>query len=137
MKQKHRWNATRFRIAHLIVLTALVAVSLTWPVLAFFTVPLLFVGVLARFGFASIHTLVFSAGLSFVLGIGLSIYYWGYPFVQPRLLKELRDIAVVEQISAVSNLNPRLGVAPTVTAIGQVPSALLTNSTQSEACRVG
>ena len=46
------------------------------------------------------------------LGILFSLHYWRYPFAQPRLLAQLRNISVVEQLSFVSGVNSAKELAP-------------------------
>jgi hypothetical protein len=111
----------RFSLRELLVVTVVLAVSLTWPVLFLYTIPLLGAAAVSRAGFGSMIPMVCATALSPVLGASMSKYYWNYSFWPPAMLPGIRSLEVVEQLTSVGSLNPKQ-VQPGFLAVKILPS---------------
>jgi hypothetical protein len=115
-QQKSRF---RFSLRELLLAVPAVAAGCMWPPLLVFIVPLLAAAVFSRRG--AFAPLLVAAAASMGVGVAASLAYWRYPFHPPRLLSELRDIIAVEQISAVSGVNPARGSYPNIQPLAAIP----------------
>jgi len=114
----------RFNLRDLLWLTTLIAVGCKWPTLLIILLPLFVVAVLSRSGIGSLAPFVAIVVISPILGMLFSLYYWRYPFSQPPLLAEPRNIGIVEQLSHVNCLNPLRYTAATIGAVTGAVSGL-------------
>ncbi len=114
----------RFNLSELLAVMALVSLSLVWPLILVFVVPLIGTKACKRMGYGSYAPVIATIGLSMALGVLFSFSYWHYPFEQPSTLAELCNIKAVEQLSWVSGLDSA-GLSDPPAAIVNLPAGTL------------
>jgi len=123
----------RFSLRGLLLTTALLAMCLAWPVLFIFVLPIFIAAVFGRRRLNFVISLVAATILSMGLGVVFSLLYWNYVFSPPAMLTELRAINSVEQLSRVSDMDPRRNRTPAVQPIASIPpDRMLDWNTSSE-----
>jgi hypothetical protein len=110
-----------FSVRELLMTMTMLGIGFAWPVLLFFIVPIIIAAILARIGIGSTTPVITAASLSIALGLAANYWYWHYPVRPPALLRELRDVQSLRQLSSINDLDGK--TTATATPMTAVPPA--------------